>query len=86
MIEECKPMPPPSPSIEDSIFEEMRSAYAKYGDYNTMHELYAVLKEELDEFWDEVKKQKHNRERMIAELIQISAVAKRGALQLYANR
>jgi hypothetical protein len=43
------------------------------------HEGYAVIKEELDELWDEIKKKPAKRDnlRMWNELLQISAMAQR---------
>jgi len=50
-------------------------ACAKHGDFNSLHEAYAVILEEVDEFWDEVKKKKEVRdsERIREELIDIAA-------------
>jgi NTP pyrophosphatase (non-canonical NTP hydrolase) len=43
---------------------------------NSVHEGYALLQEELDEFWEEVKKKTRNRDKknMILELAQIAAL------------
>lgn len=48
---------------------------------NSSHEAYAVILEELDEFWAEVCKRRENRDRvaMLKELIQIGAMAQRAA-------
>jgi len=35
--------------------EELRRASSKYGAFHNYHEGYAVLKEEVDELWDEIK-------------------------------
>lgn len=40
----------------DSIIKEAEKALAKYGHFNSTHELYGVLMEEVEEFFDEVKK------------------------------
>jgi hypothetical protein len=48
----------------------------------TPHEAYAVILEELDEFWDEVRKKEHCPEKMLRELIQIAAMAQRAAEDL----
>jgi hypothetical protein len=47
----------------------------------SVHEGYAVILEELDEFWEEVRKKKsrQDKERMYAELVQIGAMAQRVA-------
>lgn len=39
------------------------------------HEGYAILLEEVDELWDEVKKKNPDKERMRKEAIQIGAMA-----------
>lgn len=45
--------------------------------YNSAHEGYAVLAEEVDELWDEVKERDQLRARMRCEAIQVAAVAVR---------
>lgn len=55
------------------IDKEMNRAEEKWGRFNSMHEAYAILKEEVEEFWDTVKQDKPD----IEELIQVAAVAKR---------
>lgn len=52
--------------------------------YNSAHEAYGVLAEEVDEFWDEVKKKRSKRDpaAMRAELKQIAAVAIRAMTDL----
>jgi hypothetical protein len=57
---------------------EMRKARIKYKPFNSTHEGYAVIKEELDELWDLVKKNKGykiNDLQMKKECIQIAAMA-----------
>jgi hypothetical protein len=40
-----------------SILEELDHAYAKHGyDLWGRHEFYAILKEEVDELWDDIKR------------------------------
>jgi len=41
----------------------------------TPHEAYAVILEELDEFWEEVRAKTHNKGRMRKELIQVAAMS-----------
>jgi len=57
-------------------FERANSLYPKF---HSNHEGYAVLKEEVDEFWDEIKKSKDVvlNDRMKKELIQIGAMVLR---------
>jgi hypothetical protein len=61
-----------------AIEVEMRKARVKYRPFNSTHEGYAVIKEELDELWELVKKNKGykiNDPRMIKECVQIAAMA-----------
>lgn len=50
----------------------------------TWHEGYGLILEELDEFWDEVKKKSSKRDRANAlkELVQIAALCERVAVDL----
>ena len=59
----------------DAILEEYSKASAKYPKFNGFHEGYGVLKEEVDEFWDEVKKKDRDREKLKDEAIQVGAMA-----------
>ncbi|RKZ92075.1 MAG: hypothetical protein DRQ40_09140 [Gammaproteobacteria bacterium] len=60
-----------------SVMMEVEIAAQKYGHFNSLHEAYSVLLEEVEEFWDEVKKKQENRdlEAVRSELIQIAAMA-----------
>ncbi|MFO1458255.1 MAG: hypothetical protein U1G08_02530 [Verrucomicrobiota bacterium] len=51
---------------------------------NSAHEGYAVLLEEVDEFWEEVRKKRHDRSQvlMVEELVQVATVAQRIAEDL----
>jgi hypothetical protein len=49
------PVTPLTLAVRD-IVNEFKRASRKYPDFNSFHEGYAVLEEELDELWDEVKK------------------------------
>lgn len=61
------------------ILRELYSATAANGPFNSCHEGYAVMKEEVDELWDEVKKKPsaRSREKLRAEAKQIGAMALR---------
>jgi hypothetical protein len=55
---------------------ELARATEKHpGKFNSAHEGFAVLKEEVDELWDEVRA--NNRELQIAEVTQVGAMALR---------
>ena len=79
-----------------TIKQEQKEAVEKYGHFNSTHEVYGVLKEEVDEFWELVKlnndpkKAKYTRllkkNLMIKELTQIAAVAQRTILELENNQ
>ncbi len=61
--------------------EELKRARAMHGPMNSIHEGYAVILEELDEVWDEVKKKTKHRDLngLLKELIQISAMCQKMA-------
>lgn len=58
---------------------ELRQARSKFKPFNSAHEGYAVLLEEVDELWAEVKRNQSVRsvERMRKEAIQVAAMALR---------
>jgi hypothetical protein len=61
------------------IEAEYKRATTLYPQFHSNHEGYAVLKEEVDELWDEIKKSKDVvlNDLMKAELIQIGAMCVR---------
>ena len=72
-----------------TIKEEQQDAVNKYGHYNSTHEAYAVLQEEVEEFWELVRQSKQDgklKSKMINELTQIAAVAKRTISELEKNQ
>ena len=77
---------PPAPEAGSGLFadlqrQEIEAARSKHRPINSAHEGYSVILEELDEFWEEVRKKRSERslERMVAELVQIAAMAQRTA-------
>jgi len=64
------------------IEAEYKRATAIYPPFNSTHEAYAVLLEEVDEFWDDVKANRANR----VELIQIGAMVVRSLCELELRR
>ena len=68
------------------ITEEAVGAMARHAPMSSPHEAYAVIMEEVCEFWDEVMKRKSNREpvpeAMRRELVQIAAMAVRALVDL----
>lgn len=61
------------------VLKELQSATEKFGEFNTPHEGYAVLLEEVDELWDEIKGNKRDPYgyRRRQEVIQVAAMALR---------
>lgn len=71
-----------NPSVNDILEDvscEFVSALYKYPSFNSAHEGYAVLKEEVDELWEQVKVKQGKRDvnEMRQEAIQIAAMAVR---------
>ncbi len=56
---------------------ELVDAFAAYGPFNSVHEGYGIILEELDELWDEIKKKIATRDpqAMYNEAIQVAAMA-----------
>lgn len=75
-------------NIKVHIESEVSNAKRTYGHFNSTHEVYGVLIEEVEEFWAEVKKKPDdtNVTSMIKELIQIAAIAQRAANELNNNQ
>lgn len=62
----------------ERVKNELAEANTVYGGFRSAHEGYAVIKEEYDELWDEVRKTNpvfHNKEAMKHEAIQLAAMA-----------
>lgn len=62
--------------------EEYASSLEKHGGFNSAHEGWAVLFEEVDELWDEVRKKRKDRSggNMYLECKQIAAMALKFAI------
>jgi len=63
--------------ILHEIENELNNSNKKFSKFNSYHEGYAVIKEEVDELWDEIKKKPYKIERykLRAEAIQVAAMA-----------
>ena len=59
--------------------EELQRARAKFDPFNSAHEGYAVLLEEVEELWIEVRTKSGTKQSQRAEAIQIAAMALRFA-------
>ncbi|KKK92467.1 hypothetical protein LCGC14_2702670 [marine sediment metagenome] len=65
-------------TIDEEIRMEQSRGVEKFGKYNSMHEAYAVIKEELDEFWDSVKENDPDP----IELLHVCATTRRACIEL----
>lgn len=63
---------------------EAEHAMSKYPPFNSAHEGYAVLLEEVDELWQEVKRKQSERDSdaLMCECIQVAAMAARFAADI----
>lgn len=82
MFEIIEEVPAPDPNrvaeIDAALAEvraELLRAIAKFPPFNSAHEGYAVLAEEVDELWDDVKRDFAQGQR--AEAVQVAAMAVR---------
>ena len=66
--------------IDKNIRDEMEESILKYGAFHSFHEAYGVLKEEVDELWDEIKIREYDCDRIYQEAIQVAAMARKIAL------
>jgi glutamyl-tRNA reductase len=65
-------------------FQEMHRSRQKFPFFTNAHEAYAVILEEVEEFWEEVRKKQSERDirAMREELVQIAAMAMKAAADL----
>lgn len=67
----------------DEAFKQIENEYLRatdlYPDLHSNHEAYAVIKEEMDELWDAIKKSKetHGNKEIREELIHVGAMVVR---------
>lgn len=61
------------PIMVNDVLDEISRATATYGRFNSMHEGYAILKEEVEEAWIEIKA--NNQKKALAEMKQVAAMA-----------
>ena len=67
--------------IMDKVWCELKRATSKFGPFNSAHEGYAVIKEELEELWDFVKINNTNEARK--EAVQVAAMAIRFLIDIH---
>ncbi len=70
-----EPYPSQLDLIVADVMRELELASAKFPPFPTAHHGYAVIKEELDEMWDDIKKNNHHG--MRSECVQVCAMALR---------
>lgn len=70
-----------SEEVKDVILE-LSVACAEFPVFNSAHEGYAVIKEELDELWDEIKDKNSTKTLQYHEAKQVAAMAIRFMLDL----
>ena len=72
-------------TFADEVHLELDQACLRFRPFNTLHEAYAVILEEVDELWDHVRVSQNKRDRtaILHELIQIGAMAERAARDLH---
>lgn len=66
-------------TFAELVAAEINGARAKHRGVNSPHEGYAVIQEELDEFWDLVKSQAPSGYELLLELVQTAAMCQRTA-------
>jgi len=64
-------------AVAGEVLRELLRAVEKFTPFHSGHEGYAVILEELDELWDEVKKRpsERNTQKMRGEAVQVAAMA-----------
>lgn len=67
--------------FNDLVNKELTNVRKKHGPQRNCHEGYAILLEEVDELWEEVRKKQKLRDpkRLLAELVQIGSCAQKMA-------
>lgn len=61
------------------VATELARARTKHAPMGTIHEGYAVLLEEVDELWAEIKRRNPDRSDILGELVQVGAMCQRFA-------
>ena len=64
------------------VEDELERATKEFGNFNSPHEGYAVMLEEVEELWDEIKASKGTNDRILTEAVQVAAMAVRFLVDL----
>jgi len=73
------------PEALDYVLKEVQTAQKNFTKFNSYHEGYAVILEEMDELWEEVKKKDatgRSEKKLKREAIQVGAMAIRFLVDL----
>lgn len=62
-------------ALAEVVLDELDRALENHGGFCSAHEGYAVMLEELDELWEEIKKKNQSRLRMMEESTQVAAMS-----------
>lgn len=68
--------------ILDEVNKELTRAVLKFGPFVSPHEAHSVIREEMEELWDEIKKNKGREQPAFDEAIQLAAMAVRYVFDL----
>ena len=71
-----------SEELAKETLRELDRATRQYGEFTTYHHGYAVILEELDELWDEIKHKQPDPDVLHREAIQVAAMALRFVMDL----
>lgn len=71
-------------SVKKAVEDELTNAIRRWPHFNSAHEGFSVLKEEVDELWEHVKTNQKKRDlnAMRKEAIQVAAMAMRFAIEV----
>ena len=75
------------PEAIGQVQDELERALKLHGEFRSLHEGYAVLLEEVDELWDEIKKKRSIRDnqKMNQEALQVAAMAVKLMMLVHRN-
>ena len=63
--------------VVEAVLVEHREATSRFPSFRSRHEGYAIIKEELDELWEEIKTKNTDEARLRKEAVQLAAMALR---------
>lgn len=79
-----------TPGREDKVITdfcvEINFGVKKFGNYRSYFEAYAVIKEEFDELWEELRKKDKNLDDVYKEALQVAATSYRLAEEIYLTK